>query len=264
MKTDWWFDARRDLVQSTEAALDYLEQLYQQFHSWPLAIAAYDVGPGAIQRAMRKRHHAVVNLASIDLPKETRQYIPRLFALATLFSYANHYHLKLPKLENRSYFESISLQSQLTRDQINKLSGVDRLIIRALNPGLRRFATPPHERYNLLLPEAAMAHFKTELLTTLKVNQLVGLLSGARDETLNSVAKKHYISEERLASVNHLEDSAIKAGWGLLVPLHIAQKNQLLSPVKKKRQRKQRRSISPTLPTTMKHVSLRQIVYKPL
>ena len=239
LKTNWWFDARRDLVQSTEAALDYLEQLHKQFHSWPLAIAAYDVGPGAIRRAMKKRHHAVANLASIDLPKETRQYIPRLFALATLFSYADHYHLKLPKLENSPYFSGVSLQRQLTRDQITKLSGVDRLVVRALNPGLRRFATPPHERYHLLLPEAAMSHFKTELLNLPKVKSIAWDYHQVRaGETLSSIAKNHHMSEERLASVNHLEDSAIKVGWGLLVPLRVTQKNQRPFRVEKKKQRK--------------------------
>ena len=110
-----------------------------------------------------------------------------------------------------------------------------------------------------------MAHFKTELLNHPEGESIAwGYYQVRADETLNSVAKKHHISEERLASVNHLEDSAIKAGWGLLVPLHIAQKINYYPLLRKKGSEKQRRSISPTLPTTMKHVSLRQIVYKPL
>ena len=99
---NWWYDGRRDVVASTNAALNYLEYLHDYFHSWLLAIAAYDAGEGTVAAAIRynRRHGYLTDFWSLPLPYETREYVPKLLALADVIKNHQDYNLQLNPVEN--------------------------------------------------------------------------------------------------------------------------------------------------------------------
>jgi len=109
----WWYDTRRDTIISTQYALQYLKQLHNRYHNWLLAIAAYNVGQGRVQQAIayNKSVGKKTDFWSLALPNETKNYIPRLLALAQIIANAQTYGVSLPAIENEPYFTVISSHS---------------------------------------------------------------------------------------------------------------------------------------------------------
>ncbi len=158
-----YVDERSDPIKSTEAACLYLSKLYDIFDDWDLALAAYNSGPGNVNKAIR-RSGGYKNYWNIrrNLPRETAGYVPAFLATMYLFEYAEEHGIKAQKVD-RTYFETdtIHVKSLITFDQISELVGVSTDELKILNPSYKLNIIPyiKGKDYALRLPKAAMGKF---------------------------------------------------------------------------------------------------------
>jgi membrane-bound lytic murein transglycosylase D len=162
VRVNWWQDGRRDIVDSTRAALDYLSELHTMFDGdWLKAIAAYNCGELAVQRAVdrNQRRGEPTDFWHLKLPGETRAYVPRLLALARIVANPAAYGLEFAPIANQPYFAQVEVGSQIDLRVAATLSGVGEGELHELNPAYNRWATDPDGPYHLLVPYATAATF---------------------------------------------------------------------------------------------------------
>ncbi len=138
VKQDWWYDGRRDVLASTNAALDYLTYLQNFFGSnWYLALAAYDSGEGTVQEAMRRNIRSGYNTDfwSLSLPMETQSYVPRLLALAAIIENPQKYSIYLPSISDAPYLGQVDIGGQIDLNKAASLAGISLSELIQLNPG---------------------------------------------------------------------------------------------------------------------------------
>ena len=155
LKDNWWYDGRRDVLASTKAAVKYLKNLTKLFKGdYLLAIAAYNSGPGRVQKAVRKnkRLGKKADFWHLDLPAETRGYVPRLLAVAELIKHPEKYGQTITPVSNAAQLQVVKLDSQFDLAMISQWADLSLDEIYSLNPGLKRWATPSNLPYRLLLP----------------------------------------------------------------------------------------------------------------
>jgi membrane-bound lytic murein transglycosylase D len=220
---DWWTDDRRDVREATRAALDHLSSLREAFDGdWLLALAAYNAGPGRVRRAIARseRRGEPADFFALDLPAETRRYVPRLLALARLVAEPEAAGVELPEIPNEPYFAPVDVAYQIDLDRIADLAEIPRKELRALNPAYRRWATAPDGPRELLVPAADKERFE-QLLAELPPSQRLRLVRHRVEggDTLYAIARRHGIPLEMLRSVNRIRGSRIRIGQDLLIPL---------------------------------------------
>ncbi len=152
-----WYDARFDVIESTEAALTYLRQLHAQFGGdWLLALAGYNAGGAAVESAVRRAEaaRAPTDFWGIRpwLPEETRTYVARMLALARLFADPGRYGVALRAVPDRPRFRVIPTGGQVDLDQVAFAAGIGADELYWLNPGLNRGSTAPNGPHRLLVP----------------------------------------------------------------------------------------------------------------
>jgi len=222
LKQDWWHDGRRDIKASTQAALSYLEALQREFKGdWLLALASYNTGAGNVRKAIRKnkKKGLPTDFWSLDLPRETRDYVPKLIALAQLIKYPEKHGITLAPLPNKPYFASVNTGGQIDLSQLADISDTDLEEIYKLNPGFNRWATRPDSDHQVLIPVDKVGIF-TENLAALPKNermkwQRYKVKSG---DSLITIAKKYHTTPEALRDANGLRKNLIRIGDQLLIP----------------------------------------------
>ena len=170
LEEDWWHEDRRDVLASTKAAVHYLKDLNQMFEGdWLLSIAAYNAGPGRVQRAIDKniKQGKKTDYWSLDLPKETEKYVPKLLAIAKVLKDPAPYNQKLLSIENKPYLEPIKLESQFDLALIAQWTNLSIDEIYSFNPGLKRWATPEALPYTILLPIDVVGDFMKSPTTSI-------------------------------------------------------------------------------------------------
>lgn len=217
----WWYDGRRDIIASTDAALTYLQQLYQRFDDWELALAAYNAGGGTVSLAMKKnrRKGLPTDFWSLNLPAETEAYVPKLLAVAKVFNAPERHGLALEPIKNAPYFVEIATESQIDLAQAADLAGINTQELYQLNPGFNRWATDPQGPHRLLIPITNAAQFRSNL-AALPMDQRVKwkrhtIQSG---ESLIGIAQQYRTTVAAVRAANKLQGNAIQAGKVLLVP----------------------------------------------
>ena len=165
LKRNWWYDGRRDIIASTNSALNYLDSMYRKTNDWMLAIASFNVGPARIQREVKKNKNQgkQTDFWSLKLPKETSKYLPRLLALLEVIKYPEKYNVDFPFLPNRPYFRVIDIPSQVDLMQVANISGLSIEAVYELNPGFNQWATDPNGPFYLLLPIGIADRFEIKL-----------------------------------------------------------------------------------------------------
>ncbi len=166
LKQTFWYDGRRDIMASTQAALNYLERLNADFGGdWLLTLAAYNAGEGRVQRAINHNREAgmATDFWSLDLPRETETYVPRLLAIAAIVAEPELFGVKLDSIPNRRYLAAVKLPAQINLNKAAKLAGMTRAELSHLNSGYMRDATDPQGPHQLLLPVGKVATFKSNL-----------------------------------------------------------------------------------------------------
>ncbi len=250
-----WYDGRRDVYTSTKAATTFLKQLGETFDGdWHLALASYNFGKGNVRKAIEKNEN--LNLStdywSLDLPKETADYVPRLLAIAKIFANAEKYNINLQHIPNKPYCELVDVKSQLDLNKAAELADTPLNEFLKLNPGFNYSSTAPQGPHHLLIPVAKANAFKQNL-AMLPYEQRVDLkryhaetaatnaaiaAQARRDDppslpsqhkvkagdSLVSIADKYNTTPQSIRQTNHLSSNAIKSGMLLKLPV-LAQKN---------------------------------------
>ncbi len=220
---NWWYDGRRDIIASTNAALDYLQKLSGYFDGdWLLALAAYNSGAGTVLRAVRrnKARGKPTDFWSLDLPKETRTYVPRLLALRDLVADPDALGVALQPIPDQRYFRMVELDSQIDLAMAADLAGLPIDEIYRLNPGFNRWATAPQGPHRLVLPLGAADRFEEELAQVPKEERVTWKRHRvANGETLGQIARKYRTTVGVLQRVNGIHGHVIRAGSHLLIPV---------------------------------------------
>jgi membrane-bound lytic murein transglycosylase D len=216
LKQDWWKDERRDVIASTNAALDYLQYLFEFHGDWHLALASYNWGEGAVKRAIDKNRarSRPTDYLSLDMPNETRNYVPKLQAIKNLVAHPERYQVVLPKIENEPYFVTVRIRD-IDIATAAKLAGLTIEDFKALNPSYHRPFIPSGENTEILLPADKAAAFLANL------EQHDGPLSSwttyrvSKTATVQAIAKRLNIDAATLASANQLSlFNTVKVGKG--------------------------------------------------
>jgi len=222
LRRDRWYDGRRDVIYSTQAAITYLKQLNKRFdNDWLLALAAYNSGQGFVSKSIRRNRKLGkgTDFWSISLPRETRNYVPQLLALATLIRDPEKYAVKLPAMPNEPFFEVVEIESQIDLNNVVKVTGIEVSDFTRLNPAYRRAITPPQGKHNLLLPVGTAEPLKHMLATTDPKTWVPHTeYAVANGDTLSHIAARFDIPTSWLRSRNNLRDDHLKIGQVLLIP----------------------------------------------
>jgi membrane-bound lytic murein transglycosylase D len=224
LKQNWWYDGRRDVVDSTRAALDYLELLHEQFDGdWLLAVAGYNSGEGNVARAIRKAEAQgrPIDFWSIrrDLPAETRAYVPRLLAIRDLLAEPEAFDLDLPVIDDAPQFAVVATEGQIDLALAAELGAVEIDTLYALNPGINRWATDPDGPHRLLVP-LANAEALEIALATLDAGARMRWTRHeiARGESLIEIAARYETTPDVLREINGISGNMIRAGDHLMIP----------------------------------------------
>ena len=223
LKQNWWYDGRRDIVASTEAALVYLQQLSERFDGdWELALAAYNAGAGTVSRAIRKntRKGKPVDFWSLELPRETRNYVPRLLAISRIVQSPEQFEITLVPIPNEPFLGQVDVESQLDLALAADMAGLKIDELYRLNPGFNRWATDPNGPHRLLLPVDNVEQF-TSSLAELPDDQRLRWerYRIKRGDNLGAIARRHHTTVAVLKEVNGLKNNRIRAGRHLLIPV---------------------------------------------
>lgn len=221
LKQNWWYDGRRDIYASTNAALDYLQLLHDQFGSWLLALAAYNSGAGTVQAAIRynERRHRPTDFWNLDLPRETRHYVPKLLAVKAIVDDPKQYAVQLWPIPNKPYLASVDLKSQIDLALAAKLADIQLKELYLLNPGYNRWATDPDGPHRLLLPASRVDAFKTKLAKIPSRERVTWIRRRIRSgDTLSQIAAEYHTTTAIIRQTNHLSGNIIRAGHYLIVP----------------------------------------------
>lgn len=219
---NWWYDGRRDVIYSTRAALNYMQRLYNIFGDWELAFAAFNSGPGRVQRAVRKNRKLgrSTRVWALDLPNETTTYVSKLIALGKVVRDPAKHDIKLNPIPNKPYFAKIHTSGQIDMAKASKLSGVELEELYRLNPGLNRWLTPPEGPHHLLVPVGNAKHFRTQLATLPPEERLTWHRYTVKSgDSLSAIAKEYRTNINILSDVNKLSSSVIHVGQNLLIPV---------------------------------------------
>ncbi len=220
LKQNWWHDQRRDILASTEAALEYLQSIYEMHGDWHLALASYNWGEGAVQRAIQKNaaKGLPTDYSSLTLPEETRQYVPKLIALKNIFSSAATLaELGIPVIPNRPYFATVQTGKPIDIHLAARLAGipVDEFI--KLNPAHNRPVISGEAM--LVIPAEKLESFQNNLNNHSAPLTKWQLYTAKSAERLDRLAPRFGISLADLKRVNGIKGGiSISAGTSLLVP----------------------------------------------
>ena len=208
LKQDWWYDGRRDPIEGTRAAMDYLQSLHDRFNGdWLLAIAAYNCGENAVARAVSANQNAglPIDFWNLRLPRETRAYVPKLLAMRRLVLEPARYGLEISPIPNEPYFREVATGGQVDIKIVADLAGVSVDEIYQLNPAFHRWATDPTGPHRLLVPADAAPGLQAALdQLTPDQRMRVEHYVVARGDTVSSIARQFATRPDVIRQLNGL------------------------------------------------------------
>lgn len=223
MQQNWWYDGRRDVITATNGALDYLQKLHDMFGDWELALAAYNWGEGAVQRAQaRNRKRGLpVNYTSLRMPDETRNYVPKLLAVKNIIANPAAFGLVLQDIPNEPYFAAVSTAKHIDVKLAAQLADISMEEFTALNPAHNRPVILENNSDLILLPIDKVETFRANIEAYDKPLVSWQAYQPKKGERLDHLAPRFGLSVEKLKSVNGLSGRAkVATGQTLLVPIN--------------------------------------------
>jgi membrane-bound lytic murein transglycosylase D len=222
LRRNYWQDQRRDVLESTRAAIEFLTQLRDRFDGdWFLAIAAYNYGAGNVQRAINRNValHRGTDFFSLSLPAETRAYVPKLIALAKMVREPERYGFYLPPIPDTPYFRIVPTDGPVDLRLMAEIAGVDAEELHALNPAWNRWVTDPEGPNRVLIPVVVSDAF-AEKLAALDGHERARLAvhTVAPGESLASIAGRYKVPETFIDRMNDGPQADLQAGDALWVP----------------------------------------------
>ena len=221
LKQNIFRDERRDVVESTRAALDYLQKLHGMFGDWHLALAAYNWGEGSVGRALAKNKAAGLGLSysELSMPNETRYYVPKLQAVKNIIAQPQNFNVRLPLIQNHPYFKSVSITRDIDVKLAANFSGVSMEDFKALNPSMSRPVILAAGTPEILLPWDNAARFQRRLEEHAQ-KPLASWTAWSVHKTMkvSEASKLVKMTEAELRSVNQIPSGVqVKQGSTLLV-----------------------------------------------
>src|SRR3989475_10928095 len=226
LRHTWWIDERQDPEKATHAAAQHLRDLYKLYGDWYLAMAAYNCGPGNVQKGIERTGYADFwELYKRNvLPRETKNYVPIIIALTLIAKDAAHYNIQAEPeapVPTDVMKPGRAIDLRLVAETID----VDVETLRSLNPSLLRLATPDDSSFELHLPPGTAEKFSAEI-ADIPPDKWVSWRRHRVEtaETLTSIAKKYRVTAAAIADANNLERSAaLGAGEKLIIPAMLPQ-----------------------------------------
>lgn len=221
LKQNVWLDERRGIVESTRAALDYLQKLHSMFGDWHLALAAYNWGEGSVQRAINKNRAKGLSTdyLSLNMPDETSNYVPKFQAIKNIIQDPAAYGIQLTPLANTPYFTSVIKNRDIDVSLAAKFAGMSLNEFKALNPSFKKPVILGIHSPEILLPTDRLSLFNQSL------SDYKGSLSSWTTVTLSGterptdLAKRYGLNERLLREINNIPARMLlKAGSTLIVP----------------------------------------------
>lgn len=221
LRLDWWVDDRRDPEASLGAAIEMLGELNEMFDDWLLAMAAYNTGPGRVRRAtQRTGSKDFWTLANGGhLHSETTNYVPKIIAAAIIGKHPERYGFTGIEYEPELKYEAVRVDGSVELEVLARCAGTTVKEIKALNPALRRFATPP-EGYDVRVPVGTSEAFSVALAKVPKSKRVTVVHHKVRrGETLSAIATRYGVSTSSLSQANNLRNAnRIYVGMSLRIP----------------------------------------------
>ncbi|WP_417528871.1 LysM peptidoglycan-binding domain-containing protein [Marinomonas shanghaiensis] len=219
----WWYDGRRDIIGSTQAAIAYLTRLHKMFDgNWLHALASYNSGEGTVMRAIKKNQKAgkPTDFWSLDLPRETRAYVPKLIALAKIIKDPEKYNYSTYSIPNKPYFDVVNVGGQIDLAQAAEMANVSIDEVYLLNPGFNQWATSPDGPHRLLMPISKAKRFRAKLAEIPSKERVTWVRYSVKaGDNLLLVAKQHNTTVNVLQDVNKMSSSMIRVGQELMIPV---------------------------------------------
>ena len=212
LKQDWWQDKRRNVVDATNAALDYLQKLHALFGTWDLALAAYNAGEGKVSRAIarNKAKGLPTDYAHLKLPAETKDYVPKLQAIKNIVSNPNHYGLYIDPIPNKPYFTYVDAPAVIDADLAANLAEISYDEFLLLNSEHRRPLIRTNEKtQQLILPISSADTFIKNLSQNEKPLVSWNIYQPKRNEKIKAIANKFDMEESDLIKANDLNPQKI-------------------------------------------------------
>jgi membrane-bound lytic murein transglycosylase D len=250
LKQDWWYDGRRDPVEATRAALDYLQALHDEFNGdWLLAIAAYNCGELAVERAIQKNERLgkPTDFWHLKLPAETHGYVPELLAMRRLVANPARYGIEFSHILNEPYFVQVQTGGQIDLQVVADIAGISTEDLYALNPAFHRWATDPTGPHSLLVPVDA-AEGLQQALAQLTPEQRMRIehYTVRRGDTVATIATRFDTKPEVIRELNSLgvserpviDATLLVPSSSIVLPEKVARAAMLVdSPVRARRHR---------------------------
>jgi membrane-bound lytic murein transglycosylase D len=220
LKQNWWYDGRRDIVDSTGAALEYLKDVYEMHGDWHLALASYNWGENAVARAIGKNRAAGLptEYENLTMPAETRTYVPKLQALKNIIANPQPFNISLDPIPNRPYFTIVDKERDIDVRLAAKLANMTLDEFMALNPAHNRPVIRNDVASRIVLPADKVEVFHANLL---KYNQALvtwDTYSPRKGETLDAIAKRFGMPLAALKQANGIDARTRLAPALLVVP----------------------------------------------
>lgn len=207
LKQDWWQDKRRNVVDATNAALDYLQKLHALFGTWDLALAAYNAGEGTVSRAIAKNKAKGLptDYTNLKLPRETKDYVPKLQAIKNIVSNPSQYGLYIDPIPNKPYFTYVEAPAVIDADLAANLAEISYDEFLLLNSEHRRPLIRTNEKtQRFILPINAADTFVKNLSQNEKPLVSWNIYQPKRNEKIKTIANKFDMEESDLIKANDL------------------------------------------------------------
>lgn len=249
LRVDWWIDERRDPEMATDAAIAFLTELHGKYGDWYLAWSAYNAGPGRVNRAIKK--HGTRDFwelsAKQGLPKETRNYVPKLLAAAIIGKYPERYGFTNIEPGKPMEMDTVKVPANVSLDVLAKCAGISLDEFRTLNPKLRRWALPPSpDKHTVHVPKKRGKKFLAKLDKVPKDQRITHVRHKIRKgETLGSIGKKYGVSSRSIQKVNKIKNARrIKVGSHIIIPKNGAPPDKALASTRSSSKSSSRRRSS--------------------
>ena len=223
IRQNWWYDGRRDVIDSTNGALDYLAYLYKFNNGdWELAVASYNSGEGNVRKAVRrnKARSKPTDFWNLSLSRETSAYVPKLMALVAIVRDPEAYGLTLPEIVNEPQFAVADVGGQLDLALASELAGLELDTLYSYNAGFNRWATDPAGPHRLVLPIEVADAFEAAL-AAVPANERVRWQRHKikNGEAISQIAEKYSTTLTTIRAANNLKGNTIRAGSYLMIPV---------------------------------------------
>jgi len=205
-----WFDDRRDVIASTEAALNYFQYLYDRFNSWELAIAAYNIGEGTVGKILAKASgkDKSKDFYRLGFPTEAKQYVYKLLLVKDIVANSKKYGIKLRSVPNRPYFETVKIHKPIDVPVVTRLANISETEFTKLNPAYNGFVVKVfNEPRTLLLPKDNSKTFLRNLQIYQSAKNPWQLYHVKKGEYIQSIANRHGTTVSLLRTMNGMLDN---------------------------------------------------------